>query len=56
MNTTRKLLQLTHGLTNTYIYGLKHHNLNNFIEKTIIMKDPHNKLVEYYEKYQIFFQ
>jgi GNAT superfamily N-acetyltransferase len=57
MNTTRKLLQLTHcltnglthGLTNSYIYGLKHNNLNNFIEKTIIMKDPNNKLVEYYE-------
>ncbi len=45
MNTSRKLLQTA------YIYGLNHnHNLNNFIEKTVIMKDPTHKLVEYYEK------
>ncbi len=43
MNTSRKLLQ--------YVYGLNYnHNLNNFLEKTIITKDPNYKLVEYYEK------
>lgn len=52
MNTTRIFLQKNFGLKKglTYVYGLNHsHNLNDFIKKTVIMKDSSHKLVEYYE-------